>query len=210
MALFAIASSSWLPRSFSLAVTASTLVFMACAPQPAPGVLATPALAAAPVASADAPAAVASVPLPAAPPSTPSASDAAKSDAGHDGGPSQVAKDDAIGDVMALKTKLLVVDTVVGTGREAQEGDHVSVHCVGTLADGTVFESSRARKRPLQFVAGGDKVVLGLAEGVVGMRVGGHRTLTVPPALGYGGRGLGTKVPPRATLTFEVELLSVK
>lgn len=98
----------------------------------------------------------------------------------------------------------------VATGRVAKDGDHVSVHCVGTLADGTVFESSRVKKRPLLFVAGGDKVVVGLSQGVIGMKVGGHRTLTVPPALGYGSRGSGKKVPPGATLVFDVELLSVK
>jgi peptidylprolyl isomerase len=119
-------------------------------------------------------------------------------------------KPDAIGEALSLQANLTYVDAVVGTGREAKDGDHVSVHCVGTLQDGTVFESSRAKKRPLVFVAGGDKVVVGLSQGIVGMRVGGRRTLTVPPALGYGRRGSGAKVPPSATLVFDVELLSVK
>jgi len=155
---------------------------------------------------------VASAAAPEAPPAAlPSASSGpAAVEASREGAPHPPGDADAVGEVLALQAKLLLVDTVVGTGREAKEGDHVSVHCVGTLADGSVFESSRARKRPLQFVVGGDKVVVGLAEGVVGMRVGGRRTLTVPPALGYGRRGSGTKVPPAATLVFDVELLSVK
>jgi FKBP-type peptidyl-prolyl cis-trans isomerase len=127
-----------------------------------------------------------------------------------DGGLRPATDADTLAEVMALQARLLVVDATVGTGREAKDGDHVSVHCVGTLADGTVFESSRVKKRPLLFVAGGDKVVVGLSQGVIGMKVGGHRTLTVPPALGYGSRGSGKKVPPGATLVFDVELLSVK
>jgi len=136
--------------------------------------------------------------------------DPAKLEAARDGAASQIADAAAVGEVLALQARLLVVDTVVGTGREVQEGDHVSVHCVGTLADGSIFDSSRARKRPLLFTAGGDGVVKGLAEGVVRMRVGGHRTLTVPPALGFGRRGSGKKVPPNASLTYDVEVLSVK
>jgi FKBP-type peptidyl-prolyl cis-trans isomerase len=132
-------------------------------------------------------------------------SEPAKGDAGQD-----AAKVDTIGEAMALQARLSLVDTVVGTGREVKEGDHVTVHCVGTLADGTVFESSRAKKKPLQFVAAGDAVVVGLSQGILGMRVGGRRTLTVPPALGYGRRGKGTKVPPGATLVFDVEVLAVK
>jgi len=193
---------------------AAVAVLAACAPQPAP----TPferslSPASAPAASVPAswPAASASVapPQPAAPPPI-AASDAATVEASVDGGLRPPADASAVGEVLALQARLSFVDTVVGTGREARDGDHVSVHCTGTLADGTTFESSRARKRPLQFVVGGDKVVLGLAEGVAGMRVGGRRTLTVPPSLGYGRRGSGTKVPPGATLVFDVELLSVK
>ena len=149
-----------------------------------------------------------STPLPEA--TTTASVDPAKLEAAHDGGVSQTAGAAALGEVLALQARLLVVDTVVGTGREVQEGDHVSVHCVGTLADGSIFDSSRARKRPLLFTAGGDGVVKGLAEGVVRMRVGGHRTLTVPPALGFGRRGSGKKVPPNASLTYDVEVLSVK
>ena len=127
-----------------------------------------------------------------------------------DAGASVAADASVVGEALALRARLLVVDTVVGNGREAKEGDAVSVHCIGTLADGKVFESSRARKRPLHFVVGGDSVVVGLSEGVAGMRVGGHRTLTVPPSLGYGTRGFAKSVPPRATLTYDVELLSIK
>jgi FKBP-type peptidyl-prolyl cis-trans isomerase len=115
-----------------------------------------------------------------------------------------------VGEALALQANLLMVETVVGTGKEVKEGDHVTVHIVGTLKDGTVFDDSRKRKKPLQFVAGGDgAVVKGLSEGVIGMKVGGHRALTVPPALGYGNKK-GAKAPPGSTLQFDVELLSVK
>jgi peptidylprolyl isomerase len=117
---------------------------------------------------------------------------------------------DTVNEALALQARLTLVDTVVGTGREAKDGDRVTVHYVGTLADGTVFESTRAKKKPAQLVVGGEGgMVLGLSAGVSGMRVGGKRTLNVPPSLGYGSRGKG-KVPPNAPLVFDVELLSVK
>jgi peptidylprolyl isomerase len=117
---------------------------------------------------------------------------------------------DTVAEALTLNARLSLVDDVVGTGREAKDGDHVTAHVVGKLPNGTVFESSRLKKRPLQFVAGGDAVVVGLSQGVIGMRVGGRRTLTVPPSLGYGSRGKGAKVPPGSTLVYEVELISVK
>jgi peptidylprolyl isomerase len=117
---------------------------------------------------------------------------------------------DTVSEALALQARLTLVDTVVGTGREAKDGDRVTVHYVGTLGDGTVFESTRAKKKPAQFIVGGEGgMVLGLSEGVSGMRVGGKRTLNVPPSLGYGSRGKG-KVPPNAPLVFDVELVSVK
>ncbi len=179
------------------------LGFAACAPQKAPSPPESPP---APAVTTAPESAIADAGAPSPAPL------AAAGDAGpHDGGREAKPDADIIGETLALQAKLLVVDAVVGTGKEAHDGDHVSVQCVGTLADGTVFETSRAKgKKPLQFVVGGDSVVMGLAEGVAGMRVGGRRTLTVPPALGYGSRGKGKKVPPGATLTFDVELLSVK
>ena len=98
----------------------------------------------------------------------------------------------------------------VGTGEAAASGDHISVHYVGTLVDGTEFDSSRKRNRPLDFVLGEGHVIKGWDEGVVGMKVGGRRKLAIPPALGYGVRGQPPAIPPNATLVFDVELLGLE
>lgn len=101
-------------------------------------------------------------------------------------------------------------DTREGSGAEAKTGQRVSVHYTGTLTDGTKFDSSRDRGQPFQFTLGVGQVIKGWDEGVAGMKVGGQRTLTIPPDLGYGDRGAGGVIPPGATLVFEVELLDVK
>jgi len=101
-------------------------------------------------------------------------------------------------------------DVVVGAGEAAATGDRVSVHYVGTLADGSEFDSSRKRGRPFEFVLGEGQVIKGWDEGVVGMKVGGRRTLTIPPALGYGARGQPPAIPPDSTLLSDVELLGVE
>lgn len=101
-------------------------------------------------------------------------------------------------------------DVKVGSGVEATRGKSVSVHYVGTLADGTKFDSSRDRAEPFEFRLGAGMVIKGWDMGVVGMRVGGTRRLTIPSDLGYGDRGYPGIIPPRATLHFEVELLGVR
>lgn len=84
------------------------------------------------------------------------------------------------------------------------------VHYVGWMAEGLrQFDSSRARRDPLDFALGAGDVIAGFDQGVEGMRVGGKRRLTIPPALAYGGEGCGGVIPPHATLVFEVELLEV-
>jgi len=106
---------------------------------------------------------------------------------------------------------LKIEDINVGTGAEAQAGNTVSVHYVGTLEDGKVFDSSRKRGEPFQFPLGAGKVIKGWDQGVAGMRIGGVRKLTIPPSLGYGSRGVGNGlIPPNSTLIFEVELLGVR
>ena len=100
-------------------------------------------------------------------------------------------------------------DVALGQGTEAKAGQTVSVHYTGWLTDGKKFDSSKDRNVPFSFLLGVGQVIKGWDEGVTGMKVGGKRKLTVPPALGYGARGAGGVIPPNATLVFEVELLNV-
>jgi hypothetical protein len=109
-----------------------------------------------------------------------------------------------------VEAGLGIEEIAVGTGDAAVAGDHVTVHYVGTLADGTVFDSSRKRNRPFDFALGVGQVIKGWDDGVVGMKVGGHRKLTIPPSLAYGVRGQPPAIPPNSTLTFDVELLAIE
>lgn len=101
-------------------------------------------------------------------------------------------------------------DTTVGDGAIASKGQTVSVHYTGWLENGTKFDSSKDRNDPFEFKLGAGQVIRGWDEGVAGMKVGGVRRLTIPPQLGYGDRGAGGVIPPKATLIFEVELLSIR
>lgn len=100
-------------------------------------------------------------------------------------------------------------DVAVGDGAIAAFGSFVRVDCVGSLDDGTVFDSTYDRGTPLEFTLGKGEVVRGFEDALLGMRVGGKRRITIPPELGYGDSGLADLVPPNATLTLEVELLEV-
>ena len=105
--------------------------------------------------------------------------------------------------------RFMTNDTVIGTGDVAVSGTRITVHYVGRLVDGTVFDSSIARNEPFQFVLGAGQVIQGWEEGIVGMRVGGKRTLTISPELGYGANANGP-IPANSTLIFDVELLKVE
>jgi len=116
-----------------------------------------------------------------------------------------------------MPTELKKIDVKQGTGAEATSGKPVVVHYTGWLYDsskpdqkGQKFDSSRDRGQPFSFPLGGGRVIKGWDEGVAGMKVGGQRTLIIPPAMGYGDRGAGGVIPPNATLIFDVELLEVK
>jgi FKBP-type peptidyl-prolyl cis-trans isomerase len=107
---------------------------------------------------------------------------------------------------MSLKSE----DLKVGTGAEATPGKTVTVHYVGTLANGSKFDSSRDRNEGFTFRLGAGQVIQGWDQGVAGMKVGGLRKLTIPPELGYGARGFPPVIPANSTLVFEVELLQVR
>jgi FKBP-type peptidyl-prolyl cis-trans isomerase FkpA len=104
---------------------------------------------------------------------------------------------------------LVKEDLVVGKGASATSGQDIVVHYVGWLTSGQQFDSSRARRDPLDFALGAGDVIKGWDQGIEGMKVGGKRKLTIPPALAYGDQGCGGVIPPNATLVFEVELLEV-
>ncbi|MBI3244312.1 MAG: FKBP-type peptidyl-prolyl cis-trans isomerase [Chloroflexi bacterium] len=105
---------------------------------------------------------------------------------------------------------LKYIEVASGDGEAPQAGNLVSVHYIGKLEDGTVFDSSYARNQPIKFLLGKGKVIKGWDEGIALMKKGGKVTLVIPPDLAYGSRGAGTVIPPDATLIFEVELLDVQ
>jgi peptidylprolyl isomerase len=117
------------------------------------------------------------------------------------------------GKMTELANGLKYTDTVVGTGAEATPGHKVSVHYTGWLYNngqkGKKFDSSLDRGQPFSFSLGSHQVIQGWDLGVDGMKVGGKRTLIIPPDLGYGARGAGGVIPANATLMFDVELLKV-
>lgn len=120
----------------------------------------------------------------------------------------------ATGKTMTSPTGLQIIDTQIGTGVSPKSGQTCVMHYTGWLyangAKGKKFDSSVDRGEPFEFAVGVGQVIAGWDEGVATMKVGGKRTLIIPPALGYGARGAGGVIPPNATLIFDVELLAVK
>ena len=120
----------------------------------------------------------------------------------------------AAGATMTTPSGLKITDTKVGTGATPKPGQICVMHYTGWLyeggAKGKKFDSSVDRGQPFEFPIGRRQVISGWDEGVATMKVGGKRTLVIPPELGYGARGAGGVIPPNATLMFEVELLDVK
>ena len=108
-----------------------------------------------------------------------------------------------------IPSALVKEDLAVGSGRAARAGDDIVVHYVGWLDNGRQFDSSRARRDPLDFALGAGDVIRGWDEGIAGMRVGGRRKLRIPARLAYGEHGLAGVIPPGATLMFEIELLEI-
>jgi FKBP-type peptidyl-prolyl cis-trans isomerase len=118
------------------------------------------------------------------------------------------------GKTVELTDGLKYTDVKVGDGAAALNGYIISVQYTGWLykngAKGAKFDSSRDAGKPFTFKLGGGQVIKGWDEGVVGMKVGGQRTLIIPPELAYGSKGAGGVIPPNATLIFDVELLSTR
>ena len=115
---------------------------------------------------------------------------------------------------MTTPSGLQIIDTKAGTGPSPKPGQTCVMHYTGWLyengAKGKKFDSSVDRGEPFEFKIGLRQVIAGWDEGVATMKVGGKRTLIIPPELGYGARGAGGDIPPNATLIFDVELLGIK
>jgi peptidylprolyl isomerase len=120
----------------------------------------------------------------------------------------------AQGAPVTTSSGLKITDSVAGTGASPQTGKTCVMHYTGWLFNNNVkgakFDSSVDRGQPFEFTIGVGQVIKGWDEGVASMKVGGKRTLVIPPELGYGARGAGGGIPPNATLMFDVELLGVK
>jgi peptidylprolyl isomerase len=118
------------------------------------------------------------------------------------------------GKAMTTPSGLQIIDTTVGTGASPKTGQTCVMHYTGWLSEGDKkgkkFDSSVDRGQPFEFPIGMQRVIGGWDEGVATMKVGGKRTLIIPPQLGYGARGAGRVIPPNATLIFDVELLGIK
>ena len=117
---------------------------------------------------------------------------------------------DNIMDNQSVESNELKIEVVQeGEGDEAKNGDTVFVHYTGYLINGQVFDSSIGRGQPIEFILGTGGVIKGWDQGVLGMKVGEKRKLTIPSDLGYGAIGAGGSIPPNATLIFDVEMMKI-
>lgn len=107
------------------------------------------------------------------------------------------------------KMEFKIVDTLEGTGKALEKGNTLRAHYRGTLENGKQFDSSFDRGEPLEFTVGVGQVIKGWDEGLLGMKVGGKRTIYIPSDMGYGARGAGSAIPPNSNLIFEVELVEI-
>ncbi len=133
---------------------------------------------------------------------------------GTEAAPAQTNSAKPTGKTMTTPSGLQIIDTKEGTGATPARGQTCVMHYTGWLYEngqkGKKFDSSVDRNEPFEFPIGMKRVIAGWDEGVASMKVGGKRTLIIPPELGYGARGAGGVIPPNATLLFDVELLAVK
>ncbi len=112
--------------------------------------------------------------------------------------------------IQTLDNGLIIEDILVGSGDEIKSGDNIEMHYTGTFENGEVFDSSVERNQPFPVTIGVGQVIPGWDQGVPGMKVGGKRKLTIPPALAYGEQGIPGAIPGNSTLIFEVEALEKK
>ena len=112
--------------------------------------------------------------------------------------------------IKTMENGLKIEDIKIGNGAEAKAGVTITVNYLGTLLNGVKFDSSYDRGQPFSFLLGARQVIPGWDEGLLGMKVGGKRKLTIPPSLAYGEKGVPGAIPANSTLVFEVELLGVK
>lgn len=108
-----------------------------------------------------------------------------------------------------MNNELLITDLQIGEGKTVVKGALIITHYTGTLSDGTVFDSSHERGKPFQCVIGTGRVIKGWDQGLMGMKVGGRRTLFVPAHLAYGDRKMGAHIQPGSDLSFDIELFEV-
>ncbi len=106
-------------------------------------------------------------------------------------------------------SELIIEDIQNGTGEPVKSGDTLTVHYLGTLENGAKFDSSYDRGTPFKVQIGVGQVIKGWDDGLLGMKAGGKRKLTIPPEMAYGSQGAGDVIPPDSTIIFEVELVSI-